>query len=100
MNTGILLAMVLLVLFSAFFSGAETAFSSLNRVKLKTMMSESKSNKRIERTLELAENYDMVLSTVLIGNNIVNIACTSLATLFFTGLLGCLLYTSDAADEL
>lgn len=88
MNTGILLAMVLLVLFSAFFSGAETAFSSLNRVKLKTMMSESKSNKRIERTLELAENYDMVLSTVLIGNNIVNIACTSLATLFFTGLLG------------
>lgn len=88
MNTGILLAMVLLVLFSAFFSGAETAFSSLNRVKLKTMMSEGRSNKRIERTLELSENYDMVLSTVLIGNNIVNIACTSLATLFFTGLLG------------
>lgn len=88
MNTGILLAMVLLVLFSAFFSGAETAFSSLNRVKLKTMMSEGKSHKRIERTLELSENYDMVLSTVLIGNNIVNIACTSLATLFFTGLLG------------
>lgn len=88
MNTGILLAMALLVLFSAFFSGAETAFSSLNRVKLKTMMGEKKSAKRIERTLELAENYDIVLSTVLIGNNIVNIACTSLATLFFTGLLG------------
>lgn len=88
MNTGILCAMIILVLFSSFFSGAETAFSSLNRVKLKTMMSEGKSNKRIERALELSENYDMVLSTVLIGNNIVNIACTSLATLFFTGILG------------
>lgn len=88
MNTGILCAMILLVLASSFFSGAETCFSSLNRVKLKTMISEGKSNKRIERTLALAEDYDVVLSTVLIGNNIVNIACTSLATLFFTGLLG------------
>lgn len=88
MNTGILCAMVILVLFSSFFSGAETAFSSLNRVKLKSMMSVGKSNKKIERALELSENYDTVLSTVLIGNNIVNIASTSLATLFFTGLLG------------
>ncbi|MDE6155188.1 MAG: DUF21 domain-containing protein, partial [Eubacterium sp.] len=88
MNTGILCAMIVLVLASSFFSGAETSFSSLNRVKLKTMISEGKSNKRIERTLALAEDYDIVLSTVLIGNNIVNIACTSLATLFFTGLLG------------
>ncbi|MGN1202286.1 MAG: HlyC/CorC family transporter [Eubacterium sp.] len=88
MNTGILCAMVVLVLFSAFFSGAETAFSSLNRVKLKAMMSDGKSNKKIEKALAVSENYDVVLSTVLIGNNIVNIACTSLATLFFTGLLG------------
>lgn len=88
MNTGILCAMIVLVLASSFFSGAETSFSSLNRVKLKTMMSEGKANRRIERTLALAEDYDIVLSTVLIGNNIVNIACTSLATLFFTGLLG------------
>ncbi len=88
MNTGILCAMVVLVLFSSFFSGAETAFSSLNRVKLKAMMSDGKSNKKIERAIALAENYDVVLSTVLIGNNIVNIACTSLATLFFTGVLG------------
>lgn len=88
MNTGILCAMIVLVLASSFFSGAETSFSSLNRVKLKTMIGEGKSNKRIERTLALAEDYDIVLSTVLIGNNIVNIACTSLATLFFTGLLG------------
>lgn len=88
MNTGILCAMVVLVLFSSFFSGAETAFSSLNRVKLKAMMNSKKSGKKIERALALSENYDIVLSTVLIGNNIVNIACTSLATLFFTGILG------------
>ncbi len=80
--------MLVLVLCSAFFSGAETAFSSLNKVKLKAMLSEEKKNKKIERTLKLAEDYDLVLSTVLIGNNLVNIASTSLATLFFTGLLG------------
>lgn len=79
--------MVVLVIFSAFFSSAETAFSSLNKVKLKAM-EQGKSSKRIANTLKLADNYDMVLSTILIGNNIVNIASTSIATLFFTGLLG------------
>lgn len=88
MNVGLLCAMVILVLFSAFFSSAETAFSSFNKVKLKAMMRGGKKNKRIENALALAERYDVVLSTVLIGNNIVNIASTSIATLFFTGLLG------------
>lgn len=88
MNTPLLIVMIILVLFSGFFSGAETAFSSLNRVKLKAMMREGSANKGIERALALSEKYDVVLSTVLIGNNIVNIACTSIATLFFTGILG------------
>lgn len=88
MNTGLLVAMAILVVFSAFFSGAETAFSSLNKVKLKAKMKDGKPNKNIKLTLKLAEKYDVVLSTVLIGNNIVNIAATSLATLFFTGILG------------
>lgn len=88
MNTGLLAAMIMLVCLSAFFSGAETAFSSLNKVKLKAMRSEKKNPKAIDRTLKLANEYDVVLSTVLIGNNIVNIAGTSLATLFFTGVLG------------
>ncbi len=79
--------MIILVFFSAFFSSAETAFSSLNKVKLRASIREGNA-KRIERTLKLAENYDMVLSTILIGNNIVNIASTSIATLFFTGLVG------------
>lgn len=87
MNTPLLIALFVLVLFSAFFSSAETAFSSLNKVKLKA--SENSSNeKRIKKTLELADKYDVVISTILIGNNIVNIASTSIATLFFTGILG------------
>ncbi|MGN0523235.1 MAG: hemolysin family protein [Eubacterium sp.] len=87
MNTSLLVVMVILVAFSAFFSSAETAFSSLNRVKLKAMENDTNSN-RIERALSLSADYDMVLSTILIGNNIVNIASTSIATLFFTGILG------------
>lgn len=87
MNTSLLVVMVILVVFSAFFSSAETAFSSLNRVKLKAMENDTNSNK-IERALSLSSDYDMVLSTILIGNNIVNIASTSIATLFFTGILG------------
>lgn len=87
MNTPLLITMIILVICSAFFSSAETAFSSLNKVKLKSMELSGK-EKKIEKTLKLAENYDMVLSTILIGNNIVNIASTSIATLFFTGLLG------------
>ncbi len=87
MNTSLLIVMIILVIFSAFFSSAETAFSSLNKVKLKAM-EKGENDKRIEHTLQLSENYDIVLSTILIGNNIVNIASTSIATLFFTGLLG------------
>ncbi len=87
MNTPLLIVIVILIIFSAFFSSAETAFSSLNKVKLKSM-AQGKKSKKIERTVKLAENFDIVLSTLLIGNNIVNIASTSIATLFFTGLLG------------
>lgn len=86
MNTGLLVTLVILVLFSAFFSSAETAFSSLNKVRLKASFDED--SKRLARTLRLADNYDIVLSTILIGNNIVNVASTAIATLFFTGVLG------------
>lgn len=84
----LIIVMILLVLFSGFFSSAETAFSSLNKVKLKSMMTSDKKSKRIKKTLDLSDQYDIVLSTILIGNNIVNIACTSIATLVFTGFFG------------
>ena len=84
----LIIIMIVLVLFSGFFSSAETAFSSLNRVKLKAMAASGRSKKRIERTLALSDEYDIVLSTILIGNNLVNIACTSIAALVFTGFFG------------
>lgn len=84
----LIIIMAVLVVFSGFFSSAETAFSSLNKVKLKAMASTSKRKKAIERALALSEEYDVVLSSILIGNNLVNIACTSIATLVFTGFFG------------
>lgn len=86
-NTVLLILMVILVMFSAFFSASETTFSSLNKVKLKSMENEG-NEKKIKRALALCEDYDIALSTILIGNNVVNIASTSIATLYFTGILG------------
>ena len=73
------------VIMSAYFSATETAFSTFNRIRLKNIA--EKGNKRATRALELAENYDTLISTILIGNNIVNILAASLATLLFTDLL-------------
>lgn len=73
------------VALSAFFSASETSFTSVNRVKLKTMAQNG--NKRAQMTLNLAENYDRLITTILIGNNIVNIAASSLATSLFLVLL-------------
>lgn len=73
------------VALSAFFSASETAFTSVNRVKLKTMMQNG--NKRAKAALAMAEDYDRLITTILIGNNIVNIAASSLATSLFLVLL-------------
>ena len=70
---------------SAFFSATETAFSTFNRIRTKNLA--EKGNKRAATALKLAEKYDTLLSTILIGNNVVNILASSLATLFFTDLL-------------
>ncbi len=85
----LIIVMAVLVVLSAFFSSAETAFSSLNQVKLKSMLGEDgRKSKRIQRALSLSEEYDVVLSTILIGNNLVNIACTAISTIVFTGIYG------------
>ncbi len=75
-----------LVLFSAYFSATETAFSSLNKIKLKSMA--AKGDKRAARTLVFSEKFDKILSTILIGNNIVNIAAASIGTVLFTRWFG------------
>jgi len=72
------------VFFSAYFSATETAFTSLNRIRLKNMANDG--NQKAREVLELSENYDSLLSTILVGNNIVNIALSSTATVLFIGL--------------
>ncbi|MDR2028701.1 MAG: hemolysin family protein [Treponema sp.] len=85
---GIIISLGVLLLCSAFFSSGETAFSSLNRIKLKNLADQG--NKRALLALKITENYDKLLSTVLVGNNIVNIASSALATVLFVGLFGSL----------
>ena len=80
MNSSIIGLLILIVL-SAYFSATETAFSSLNRIKIKNMANDG--NKKAALALELCEKYDKLLSTILIGNNIVNIMSTSIATALF-----------------
>ena len=85
-STTMILVLVCLVVLSAYFSATETAFSSLNRIRLKNMASGG--NRRAQTALSLSENYDELLSTILVGNNIVNIASTSIATTLFVAALG------------
>ena len=87
--------MIVLIAFSAFFSASETAYTSFNRTKMKNLASEG--NKRAARTLKLADNYDKLLSTILVGNNIVNISLSSLATIFFVECLAETTLASAAA---
>ena len=80
-----LVIIILCIIFSAYFSATETAFSSFNKIRLKTLA--EKGNKVAAKALKLSDDYDSLLSTILIGNNIVNILGASLGTLLFTELL-------------
>ena len=77
--------MAVLILFSAYFSATKTAFSSLSKTRLKVMSEESK---KAALAYTISENYDKLISTVLIGNNIVNIAVASLGTVMFVDIIG------------
>lgn len=81
-----LIIIVACIIMSAYFSATETAFSSLNKIRIKNMA--DKGNKKAQLVVRLSENYDSLLSTILIGNNIVNIASASLATVLFVNMLG------------
>ena len=80
-----ILVILLCIIMSAYFSATETAFSTFNRIRMKNMA--EKGNKRANLVIRLSENYDALLSTILIGNNIVNILASSLATILFIELL-------------
>ncbi len=81
-----IIGLVVLVALSAFFSASETSYTSLRKVKLKNLANEG--NKRAEKTLKLAENYDILLTTILVGNNLVNIMASSICTWLFTIYFG------------
>jgi len=85
-DTITLMIILFCIVMSAYFSATETAFSSLNRIRIKTMA--EKGDKKAALVMRLSEKYDSMLSTILIGNNIVNIACSSLATVLFLKWLG------------
>lgn len=80
------LLLCILIMLSAFFSASETTFLSVNKIRLKNYADNG--NKKAEIALKIADNYDSTLSTILVGNNVVNIASASVATVLFTRLIG------------
>ena len=80
-----LIGILVCLIFSAFFSSSETAYTSFNRTKMKNLAAEGK--KKAALALRLSESYDKLLSTILVGNNIVNIAMSSISTILFIKLL-------------
>lgn len=81
-----LIILVILVLLSAFFSSAETALVTVNKLRIKTLADEG--NKRAQTLLKITDNSGKMLSAILIGNNIVNISASSLATIFTQNVFG------------
>ena len=80
-----LIILAILVILSAFFSATETAFFSMNKIRMKSLAGDG--DRRAKKTLKLSDNLDELLSTILIGNNLVNIATTAIATVLFIDLL-------------
>lgn len=82
-----IIAIIILIVLSNYFSGTETAFSSVSRARLKNLSNSG--DKRAGRSLRIVDDFDRALSALLIGNNIVNIASASIATLLFTQMARC-----------
>lgn len=78
---GKIIGIAVLVIFSAYFSATETAFTSVNRIRIKNLANDG--DRKARDVLELTEKFDSMLSTILVGNNIVNIAMSAIATVLF-----------------
>lgn len=85
-DLGKIILVVVMMVLSALFSSTETAYSSVNKLRLKNYVSQG--NKKAARALKLANKFDDVLTAVLIGNNIVNIATSSVSTVIFINIIG------------
>ena len=81
-----IIVLIILVMLSAFFSGTETAFTSFNKNRMKTLAQDG--IKKAKAVLAIDERYEKFLSTMLVGNNIVNIAATTISTIVFTQFMG------------
>ena len=84
-NVGILISMVILLFFSAFFASVETSFASFNKVKLKSLAQNG--NKRAQLVVELDDKYDKLLTCMLIGKSIVNVVLSAISTVFFIDII-------------
>lgn len=81
----LIIVLLILLILSGFFSMTETAFTSFNKIRMENM---SKKSRAASAVLKISEHYDRVLSTILIGNNLVNIAATAITTVLFVEYLG------------
>lgn len=82
----LLICIIILILLSACFSLTETAFSCVNKIKMRAMSNAG--NKKAEKVLNFVENkFDKLISTILVGNNIVNLTCATISTIFFAKIL-------------
>jgi len=85
-NLGRIILIIIAMIFPALFSSCETAFSSVNKIRLKNYAAQG--DKRAEKALKIANSFEDALTTVLVGNNIVNITMASVSTVLFTTLFG------------
>ena len=88
-----LLVMIILTALSGFFSATETAFTSFNRIRMKSLATAG--DKRAAKVLKIDEIYDKLITTILIGNNIVNITLSTISTLFFMDALMDIIQSED-----
>lgn len=85
-SASLLISLIVLIIFSGFFSATETAYSCASKIKLRTLFMNG--NKKAGKVLDLAENrFDNLLSTILLGNNIVNLSASAIATILFAKIL-------------
>jgi putative hemolysin len=83
-NPLIIIVMIALLITSAFFSMSEMAFSSVGKVRLKTLIDQNIHGSK--KAFWIADNFDKTLTTILVGNNLSNIGLTTVSVIFFTGL--------------
>ncbi|MFW5889228.1 MAG: hemolysin family protein [Bacillota bacterium] len=93
-NPGLLILMLALLMVSAFFSSTETAYSSVGRLRLKTLVELNKPGSK--KALWIVDNFDKTLTTLLVGNNLANIALATVSVIFFSDIFA---YMSDPSTQ-